>query len=103
MTLDSIRNSCDVYVLHGGYKEEHLEGGVPLQVKVFGVAIAKQPATLGARLLLCEELERGDDNGDSVDEDEDEEVHLLVALQAGEGLVLALGGSRKPASRILEV
>ena len=61
----------------------------------------KQPRTLGgeqrARLLLREELERED--GD-VGEDEDEDVHLLVALEAGEGLVLALGGFSRPADQI---
>ena len=64
--------------------------------------MTKQPATLGreqrARLLLREELERG--GADVGDEDEDEEAHLLVALQAGEGLVLALGSSRRPADNI---
>ena len=49
-----------------------------------------------AGLLLREELEREDDVG----EDEDEEVHLLVALGAGEGLVLALGGFTRPAEEI---
>ena len=79
----------------GSGKEERLEGGVGLSVEIFSVP--KQPATLGgeqrARLLLREKLEREDD-GD--DEEEDEEAHLLVALEAGEGLVLALGGSRRP-------
>ena len=50
-----------------------------------------------ARLLLREELEREDDD---VGKDEDEEVHLLVALEAGEGLVLALGGFSRPAEEI---
>ena len=81
---------------HGRDEEERLEGGVGLSVEIFSVA--KQPATLGgeqrARLLLSEKLERKDD-GDY--EEEDEEAHLLVALEAGEGLVLALGGSRRPA------
>ena len=82
---------------HGRDEEERLEGCVGLSVEIFSVA--KQPCTLGgeqrARLLLREELERGDD--DDEEEDEDEEAHLLVALEAGEGLVLALGGSRRPA------
>ena len=63
--------------------------------------MAKQPCTLGgeqrARLLLREELERG---GDEVGGDEDEEAHLLVAFEAGEGLVLTLGGSRRPADEM---
>ena len=81
---------------HGRDEEERLEGCVGLSVEIFSVA--KQPRTLGgeqrAGLLLREELERG---GDEVGGDEDEEAHLLVALEAGEGLVLALGGSRRPA------
>ena len=88
---------------HGRDEEERLEGGVRLHVEVFSVA--EQPATLGreqrARLLLREELERG--GADVGDEDEDEEAHLLVALQAGEGLVLAFGSSRRPADNIGEV
>ena len=79
-----------------------MEGGVRLHIEVFSVA--EQLATLGgeqrARLLLCEEPEREVDNGGG---DDDEEAHLLVAHKAGEGLVLVLGGSRRPASKILDV
>ena len=60
----------------------------------------KQSRTLGGEQrarLLREELERED--GD-VGEDEDEDVHLLVALEAGEGLVLALGGFSRPAEEM---
>ena len=50
-----------------------------------------------AGLLLREELgERGDDDGG--DHVEDEGPHLLVALEAGEGL--AHGSSRRPADKI---
>ena len=37
---------------------------------------------------------------DDVDKDEDEEAHLLEALEAGEGHVLALGGFSRPAEEI---
>ena len=84
---------------HGRDEKERLEDGVGLGVEFLDVC--EQPCATGreqrACLLLSEELGRADD--DTGDEGEDEEAHLLVALEAGEGLVLALGGSRRPAMK----
>ena len=53
-------------------------------------------------LILGEELERGDNGCGEI---ADEEAHLLVALQAGQGRrrVLALWGSNRPADFQLQV